>query len=308
MSVRSISMCCSADQQGSPGTRPFYRATMGGVDLIHAHDWLVAFAGIALKHALKTPLLTQFTRLNWGGTEGYSTTQSRVRSVIPSAVLVYESWRVICCSHYMAQEVRQYFGCPADKIDVIPNGIVTSRFDDLEGVDLSKFRARFAAPTEHSCFLLADWSMEKGIQVLIDAVSPGIGTASKYEVCHRGYWWACRMRYAGKRMLGVASRVYFTDSSLTRAKSPAQDRGLCGLPQVCTNLLGSLRFEAMSAKEPVVVAETGGLREVVEHGETGISVYQGNPESLAWGILHTYSILNGPRPVSRTRTVAFARV
>src|SRR5215212_9490721 len=29
----------------------------GEVDLIHAHDWLVAFSGVALKHAFRVPLV-----------------------------------------------------------------------------------------------------------------------------------------------------------------------------------------------------------------------------------------------------------
>ena len=29
----------------------------GDVDLIHGHDWLVAFAGVGLKHAFRLPLL-----------------------------------------------------------------------------------------------------------------------------------------------------------------------------------------------------------------------------------------------------------
>ena len=43
----------------------------------------------------------------------------------------------------------------------------------------------------------------------------------------------------------------------------------------------------MAAKTPVVVSLVGGLQEVVQHGETGITVYPDNVESLAWGINHT---------------------
>jgi glycosyltransferase involved in cell wall biosynthesis len=31
----------------------------------------------------------------------------------------------------------------------------------------------------------------------------------------------------------------------------------------------------------------GGLADVVDHGETGITVYPDDPGSLAWGIVHT---------------------
>jgi glycosyltransferase involved in cell wall biosynthesis len=40
----------------------------------------------------------------------------------------------------------------------------------------------------------------------------------------------------------------------------------------------------MAAKVPVVVSDTGGLSEIVEHDKTGVKVYPNNVESLAWGI------------------------
>jgi glycogen(starch) synthase len=50
---------------------------------------------------------------------------------------------------------------------------------------------------------------------------------------------------------------------------------------------GIVALQAMAAKCPVVVSEVGGLTEVVRHAETGITVYPDNPDSLAWGIVHT---------------------
>ena len=47
---------------------------------------------------------------------------------------------------------------------------------------------------------------------------------------------------------------------------------------------GIVALEAMAAKSPVVVSDTGGLGEIVEHDVTGAKVYPNNTESLAWGI------------------------
>jgi glycosyltransferase involved in cell wall biosynthesis len=41
----------------------------------------------------------------------------------------------------------------------------------------------------------------------------------------------------------------------------------------------------------VVVADVGGLREVVRHGKSGITVYPDDARSVAWGVL---SILRDP--------------
>jgi glycosyltransferase involved in cell wall biosynthesis len=47
---------------------------------------------------------------------------------------------------------------------------------------------------------------------------------------------------------------------------------------------GIVALEAMAAKSPVVVSDTGGLAEIVDHDLTGVKAYPNNPESLAWGI------------------------
>jgi glycogen(starch) synthase len=47
---------------------------------------------------------------------------------------------------------------------------------------------------------------------------------------------------------------------------------------------GIVALEAMAAKSPVVVSDTGGLSEIVEHDVTGFKAYPNNPDSLAWGI------------------------
>src|SRR4030043_220894 len=48
---------------------------------------------------------------------------------------------------------------------------------------------------------------------------------------------------------------------------------------------GIVALEAMAAKSPVVVSDTGGLSEIVDHDVTGVKVYPNNAESLAWGII-----------------------
>ncbi len=48
---------------------------------------------------------------------------------------------------------------------------------------------------------------------------------------------------------------------------------------------GIVALEAMAAKSPVVVSDTGGLAEIVDHDVTGVKVYPNNTDSLAWGII-----------------------
>jgi glycosyltransferase involved in cell wall biosynthesis len=48
---------------------------------------------------------------------------------------------------------------------------------------------------------------------------------------------------------------------------------------------GIVVLESFAARVPVVVSDTGGLPEVVQHTKTGIVTRTNDPDSLAWGIL-----------------------
>jgi glycosyltransferase involved in cell wall biosynthesis len=61
----------------------------------------------------------------------------------------------------------------------------------------------------------------------------------------------------------------------------------------------------MGAQLPTVVAETGGLGEIVEHMESGVTTYPGDPKSLAWGLLQ---VLKNPELANKLRTNGYQRV
>lgn len=53
------------------------------------------------------------------------------------------------------------------------------------------------------------------------------------------------------------------------------------VPSVCAEALGLVAVEAMLAERPVVASEVGGLRDVVRHGDTGLTVPPGDAAALA---------------------------
>lgn len=134
----------------------------GPFDLVHVHDWLVAFAGSAFKHNYKVPLLSTIHATERGRGRGHlGNDQARAIHRV-EWWLTYESWRVIACSEYMATEIVDFFQCPRDKIDVIPNGVDTTQFDELEGQDLTHFRTGYALSSEEIVFYVGRVVFEKG--------------------------------------------------------------------------------------------------------------------------------------------------
>jgi len=262
-------------------------AQEGPFDLIHNHDWLTSFAACELKHAHKLPLVATIHATERGRGRGTLVDEQARRINDAEWRLTYEAWRVICCARYMAGELHDYFATPTDKLDVIPNGVDPAPFQALEGLDLSDVRARFAAPEDRLVFTIGRLVHEKGIEILVRA-APGVLAAvpqARFVIAGRGPE-AARLQ-ALVRELGLESRVmlagYIDDDTRNRLFMTAD----CAVFPSLYEPFGMVALEAMAAHCPVIVSEVGGLREVVRHAETGITIYPGNVDSCVWGIRHT---------------------
>nr|MBC7245239.1 glycosyltransferase family 4 protein [Chloroflexota bacterium] len=260
-----------------------------GIDLIHNHEWLTAFSATALKRNFRIPLLSTIHATEQGRARGNLVTdmQRAIHSV--EWWLTYESWRIICCSQYMATEVINYFKAPADKIDVIPNGVRVDRFQHLERADLSRFRSMYALPEEKIVFYVGRIVHEKGVHILIEAVPRVLAEnpAAKFVIAGTGDLIPALRARAWD--LGVGDKVLFTGFIPDEDRDRLYKVASCAVFPSLYEPFGIVALEAMAAKVPVVVSLVGGLQEVVKHAETGITVYPDNPESLAWGINHTLS-------------------
>ena len=140
----------------------------GDFDLIHAHDWLVGDAAVALKHTFKIPLVSTIHATEWGRNNGIHTHQQRY-IYGKEKILVAESWRVIVCSEYMRHEVAQTLQAPWDKIDVVYNGIRPEKKHQSEDFDAINFRRRFASDNEKIVYYVGRMTYEKGVGVLLNA-------------------------------------------------------------------------------------------------------------------------------------------
>ena len=254
----------------------------GKVDVIHAHDWLVATAGIGLKHVFRKPLIATMHSTEIGRRNGIHFDYEKMIHET-EAWLTYEAWKVICCSDYMVSHVQWAFGLPGDKQVMIPNGVNTNTYTDAKNEDIGRFRSRFALPEEKIVLFVGRLVYEKGIQLLVNAVPKVLEKVNaKFVIVGNGYM---KEQLSGLvKSLGLTHKVLFTgfvdDDTLRRLQK-------CADVSVVPSLFepfGIVALEAMAAKSPVVVADTGGLSEIVRHEVDGVKVYVNNPDSLAWGI------------------------
>ena len=252
------------------------------VDVFHAHDWLVATAGIGLKHVFRKPLLVTMHSTEIGRRDGLHTGTEKMIAET-EAWLTYEAWRVICCSQYMVSHVKWAFGLPDDKLVMVPNGVNMQIYAEVARQDLNPFRSAFALPEERLVLFVGRLVYEKGAHVLINSIPKILEKVNaKFVIVGSGYMKEQLSTIV--RSMGLEHKVMFTgfmdESSLLKLQCSADVSVVPSLFEP----FGIVALEAMAAKSAVVVSDTGGLGEIVEHDVTGVKVYPNNAESLAWGV------------------------
>jgi glycogen synthase len=248
-------------------------------DLIHGHDWLVAHACAALSDQLGVPYLTTIHATEHGRHQGWvdKPPQSHIHAI--ERWMAHRADSVITCSHYMRGHVADIFDLDERRITVIPNGIDPR---DLRPVDdLRALRARFAAPEQKLVLLVGRLVYEKGFQLALDALPGVIRKVPGVRFLVAGSGTHEQELKAQAKRLGLDERGVFLgwigDDALHSLYRIAD---LCVVPSLYEPF-GLVALEAMASGCPCIVADTGGLREVVPAGErVGLRFNGGDPEHL----------------------------
>ena len=92
-------------------------------DIVHAHDWLAAWAGDDLRALWRVPLIATIHATE-RGRQG-AACRPACRPPINSVEwwLTFQAATVITCSRSMRDEVAGGFQLPPDKVQVVPNGV-----------------------------------------------------------------------------------------------------------------------------------------------------------------------------------------
>ena len=254
----------------------------GKFDVIHAHDWLVAYSAKSIKESYNIPLISTIHATESGRNNGiHDETQRYIND--SEWMLTYESFEVIVNSNYMKNEVQRLFGLPYDKINVIPNGVNLQLFSNVN-IDYD-FRRQYAMDNEKIILYVGRLVYEKGIQNLIAAMPKVLDRYhdSKLIICGRGGM-IDELREQVK-YLGIENKVYFAgycDSKKMQKMYKCADVAV--FPSTYEPF-GIVAIESMLSGTPTIVSDVGGLNEIIEHGVTGMKSYAGNANSIADSVL-----------------------
>ena len=255
------------------------------IDVFHAHDWLVATAGIGLKHVFRKPLLVTMHSTEMGRRDGLHTqTEKMIHET--EAWLTYEAWKVICCSDYMVSHVGYAFGLPKDKLVMIPNGVKPQVYKKIMKQSDYDIRAMFALPEEKIILYVGRLVYEKGVQILVNAAPKILEKVNaKFIIVGSGYMKEQLSNIV--KSMNLEKKILFSGFVEEDILLKLQMYADVSVVPSLFEPFGIVALEAMAAGSPVVVSDTGGLSEIVDHDSTGVKVYPNNPESLAWGVTKT---------------------
>lgn len=238
-------------------------------DVVHAHDWLVGQAGMALKARWGTPLVATIHATERGRNNG-------IREPIQQAIhdeewlLTATADRVITVSHAMAREV-------ADSFRVLPTVI-------YNGVTMPS-AAMEAPPPPTPIALDAPYFVyigrlvqEKGVHVAIQALAVMRQTAH-LVIAGKGPMEAELKSVA--EAWGLENRVHFVGRVTDDERDAWLRNATGGLVPSLYEPFGIVALEVMASGAPVIVGDTGGLAEIVSHGEDGLKVTPGDRAALA---------------------------
>ena len=247
-------------------------------DIVHGHDWLVASAGDHLANRFRAPFVVTIHATEYGRHQGWvdKHPQSYIHGV--ERWMANRAERLITCSAYMREHVADIYGLEESRITVIPNGIDPSELVPVD--DLDALRARFAKPDERLVLLVGRLVYEKGFQLALEAlpglierlgnvrfIVAGSGTAEqelREQATELGLdEYGSFLGWIGDDVLHSLYRI----ADLTVVPSIYEPFGLVAL-------------EAMASGCPCLVADTGGLREVVPNEDVGLRFRSRDPNSL----------------------------
>jgi glycogen synthase len=249
--------------------------------VVHAHDWLSGWAGDTLHTLWNVPFVATI----------HATERGRHGGVVPNdgpsaAIDAAEGWltfqadQVICCSQFMASQIRESFEVPDEKLATIPNA-----------VDAHIWERNVNAPTPTTeGSLIVSWGRvqyEKGFQTLVEALPllrhqvPGLrvviaGTGSyRSELAERA------------EAFGVADLVDFAGFVPAEQLTALIQSASCVVIPSFYEPFGIVALEALAAAAPLVAARTGGMAEVLDDADAGLLFTPGDALGLANAVVTT---------------------
>ncbi|MBI1794843.1 MAG: glycosyltransferase [Chloroflexi bacterium] len=260
-------------------------------DLIHSHYWLSGLAAESLKQAWNVPVVHMFHTLGEmknriARTEAERENPERIEG--EKRVLKIAD-RIIVATLAEHSQLRFLYKAAGRKLTVIPPGVDTSHFYSIPSDEAKQFIG--LKPDDRMVLFVGRIEALKGVDTLIRAMS-----CLKVKDAHRPVHLAIiggEPEASPREMSAEMARLQMLCDELCMGQMVVflGKRGQDTLPYyysaaevlVMPSLyesFGMVALEAMACGTPVIASEVGGLGFLVQDGETGFTVPDGEPDKL----------------------------
>ncbi|MDI6886340.1 MAG: glycosyltransferase family 4 protein [archaeon] len=272
-------------------------------DIICAHDWLSAMAGIMAKRETGLPFVFHLHSTEWGrALNGGSETVTHIEKTSGEV-----ADGIITVSYPMQEDLIRH-GFDPDKIKVCWNGINVAKYDPykLSKEDIAGLRGRYGvSPEERMILFVGRLTAVKGIMNLVKAMPMVISKHPEAKLVILGKGELERSISDLINVLKVGDRVK-TRFEFVPEKERILHYGACDLfvaPSMYEPF-GIIALEAMAMEKPVVVGARGtsGFRDfVIPSGpdQTGIHVDGSNSVDIAWGVNSLLEDIEGAKEMGK---------
>lgn len=226
-------------------------------DLIHAHDWLSFWAGIKAKEVSGKPLVVHVHATEFDRTAGQGVNEA-VFEIEQQGMMGAD--KVITVSNYTKKIANREYNIPAEKIDVVHNGVDLSEAKELPPV-LEEIKSK----GNSIVLFLGRKTIQKGPDYFLKAAKRILETRDDIYFVMAGSGDMENMLIEEAARAGMASHFIFTDflrgDDVHRVYQSAD---VYVMPSV-SEPFGITPLEAVMNGTPVVISKQSGVSEVLTH-------------------------------------------
>lgn len=250
------------------------------VDALHANYWLSAVAAHRLKHELDLPLVATFhtlARVKADAGDAESDARAKAEGEVIGCC------DAICASNPVeAEQLVDFYGAPVERIELVPPGVDHAFFAPGER---SGARAALGLDDRPTVLFVGRIQALKGLSIAVQMLDELTAADARLVVVGGPSGPDGRDEFAQVEKLvaslGLGDRVHFVEPQPHHLLSTYYRAADVVVVPSRSESFGLVALEAAACGIPVVAAAVGGLRTLVEDGETGYLVESRDPGAFA---------------------------
>lgn len=236
-------------------------APLASFDVIHAHDWLTARAGIRAKMATGKPLVVHFHSIesDRSGTPGGG--NPFVREIEEMSMLIAD--QIIAVSQHTKNSIIREYGIPADKIDVVHNHFDPSGLLPDSGANAYNYLYEMKKKGYRVVASVGRLTIQKGLPNLLRAFVEVVKRAPKTLLLMVGSGEQRNELIGMAAELGIGQNVLFADFQRGKGYRDAYAiADLFVMPSI-SEPFGLTALEAIGYGTPVLLSRQSGVAEMI---------------------------------------------